>query len=78
MSLIIDLFSTGETKTTVSPFIVGGVSDGQWHVVEVNYYNKVWSHLALLLLIMARRGADKIIRQNTDRSKQISVDQNGV
>ncbi|XP_061544471.1 cadherin EGF LAG seven-pass G-type receptor 2 [Phycodurus eques] len=33
-------FSAGETKTTVSPFIVGGVSDGQWHVVEVNYYNK--------------------------------------
>ncbi|XP_061688101.1 cadherin EGF LAG seven-pass G-type receptor 2 [Syngnathoides biaculeatus] len=33
-------FSAGETKTTVSPFVVGGVSDGQWHAVEVNYYNK--------------------------------------
>ncbi|XP_061788733.2 cadherin EGF LAG seven-pass G-type receptor 2 isoform X3 [Nerophis lumbriciformis] len=33
-------YSAGETKTTVSPFIVGGVSDGQWHVVEVHYYNK--------------------------------------
>nr|XP_057910169.1 cadherin EGF LAG seven-pass G-type receptor 2 isoform X2 [Doryrhamphus excisus] len=33
-------FSAGETKTTVSPFIVGGVSDGQWHVVEIHYYNK--------------------------------------
>ncbi|XP_074522154.1 cadherin EGF LAG seven-pass G-type receptor 2 isoform X2 [Halichoeres trimaculatus] len=33
-------FSAGETKTTVSPFILGGVSDGQWHVVEVHYYNK--------------------------------------
>ncbi|XP_067361274.1 cadherin EGF LAG seven-pass G-type receptor 2 isoform X3 [Channa argus] len=33
-------FSAGETKTTVSPYILGGVSDGQWHVVEVNYYNK--------------------------------------
>lgn len=31
----------GETKTTVSPYIPGGVSDGQWHAVEVHYYNKV-------------------------------------
>ncbi|XP_061583050.1 cadherin EGF LAG seven-pass G-type receptor 2 isoform X2 [Cololabis saira] len=33
-------FSAGETKTTVSPFIMGGISDGQWHMVEVHYYNK--------------------------------------
>ncbi|KAM8915162.1 cadherin EGF LAG seven-pass G-type receptor 2 isoform 1-T1 [Spinachia spinachia] len=33
-------FSAGETKTTVSPYVLGGVSDGQWHVVEVHYYNK--------------------------------------
>ncbi|KAM6981263.1 cadherin EGF LAG seven-pass G-type receptor 2 [Aplochiton taeniatus] len=33
-------FSAGETKTTVSPYILGGVSDGQWHVVRVHYYNK--------------------------------------
>ncbi|KAM4587775.1 cadherin EGF LAG seven-pass G-type receptor 2 isoform 1-T1 [Odontesthes bonariensis] len=33
-------FSAGETKTTVSPFVLGGVSDGQWHMVEVHYYNK--------------------------------------
>ncbi|XP_072571150.1 cadherin EGF LAG seven-pass G-type receptor 2 isoform X1 [Paramormyrops kingsleyae] len=33
-------FSAGETKTTVSPFIQGGVSDGQWHVVQIHYYNK--------------------------------------
>uniref|UniRef100_A0A8C4EAC9 Cadherin EGF LAG seven-pass G-type receptor 2 n=1 Tax=Dicentrarchus labrax TaxID=13489 RepID=A0A8C4EAC9_DICLA len=33
-------FSAGETKTTVSPYILGGVSDGQWHMVEVHYYNK--------------------------------------
>uniref|UniRef100_A0A6Q2YBM4 Cadherin EGF LAG seven-pass G-type receptor 2 n=1 Tax=Esox lucius TaxID=8010 RepID=A0A6Q2YBM4_ESOLU len=33
-------FSAGETKTTVSPYILGGVSDGQWHVVQVHYYNK--------------------------------------
>lgn len=31
----------GETTTTVAPFIVGGVSDGQWHSVQVQYYNKV-------------------------------------
>uniref|UniRef100_G3N7U4 Cadherin, EGF LAG seven-pass G-type receptor 2 n=1 Tax=Gasterosteus aculeatus aculeatus TaxID=481459 RepID=G3N7U4_GASAC len=36
-------FSAGETKTTVSPYVLGGVSDGQWHVVEVHYYNKVRS-----------------------------------
>uniref|UniRef100_A0A3Q3T3G8 Cadherin EGF LAG seven-pass G-type receptor 2 n=1 Tax=Mastacembelus armatus TaxID=205130 RepID=A0A3Q3T3G8_9TELE len=33
-------FSAGETKTTVSPYVLGGVSDGQWHVVDVHYYNK--------------------------------------
>nr|XP_004544839.2 cadherin EGF LAG seven-pass G-type receptor 2 isoform X3 [Maylandia zebra] len=33
-------FSAGETKTTVSPYILGGISDGQWHTVEVHYYNK--------------------------------------
>ncbi|CAB1418944.1 unnamed protein product [Pleuronectes platessa] len=33
-------FSAGETKTTVSPHILGGVSDGLWHVVDVHYYNK--------------------------------------
>ncbi|XP_060765947.1 cadherin EGF LAG seven-pass G-type receptor 2 isoform X2 [Neoarius graeffei] len=33
-------FSAGETKTTVSPFIPGGVSDGEWHSVHVHYYNK--------------------------------------
>ncbi|XP_075907847.1 cadherin EGF LAG seven-pass G-type receptor 1 isoform X3 [Nelusetta ayraudi] len=33
-------FSGGETKTTVSPYVPGGVSDGQWHSVELHYYNK--------------------------------------
>ncbi|KAF4097163.1 hypothetical protein G5714_021171 [Onychostoma macrolepis] len=33
-------FSAGETKTTVSPFIAGGVSDGRWHTAHVHYYNK--------------------------------------
>ncbi|XP_060935371.1 cadherin EGF LAG seven-pass G-type receptor 1 [Limanda limanda] len=33
-------FSGGETKTTVSPFIPGGVSDGEWHSVQLHYYNK--------------------------------------
>ncbi|XP_077449680.1 cadherin EGF LAG seven-pass G-type receptor 1 isoform X2 [Stigmatopora argus] len=33
-------FSGGETKSTVSPFIPGGVSDGQWHSVQLHYYNK--------------------------------------
>ncbi|XP_035281502.1 cadherin EGF LAG seven-pass G-type receptor 1-like isoform X1 [Anguilla anguilla] len=33
-------FSAGEAKTTVSPFVTGGVSDGQWHSVQLHYYNK--------------------------------------
>ncbi|XP_017285390.1 cadherin EGF LAG seven-pass G-type receptor 1 isoform X2 [Kryptolebias marmoratus] len=33
-------FSGGETKTTVSPYVSGGVSDGQWHSVQLHYYNK--------------------------------------
>uniref|UniRef100_A0A5F8HC53 Cadherin EGF LAG seven-pass G-type receptor 2 n=1 Tax=Monodelphis domestica TaxID=13616 RepID=A0A5F8HC53_MONDO len=33
-------FSAGESTTTVSPFIPGGVSDGQWHTVQLQYYNK--------------------------------------
>uniref|UniRef100_A0A8C9W1B0 Cadherin EGF LAG seven-pass G-type receptor 2 n=1 Tax=Scleropages formosus TaxID=113540 RepID=A0A8C9W1B0_SCLFO len=33
-------FSAGATKTAVSPFVQGGVSDGQWHAVHVHYYNK--------------------------------------
>ncbi|XP_069580139.1 cadherin EGF LAG seven-pass G-type receptor 2 [Brachyistius frenatus] len=33
-------FSAGETQTTVSPFVLGGLSDGQWHTVDVHYYNK--------------------------------------
>ncbi|XP_076008243.1 cadherin EGF LAG seven-pass G-type receptor 1 isoform X2 [Genypterus blacodes] len=33
-------FSGGETKTTVAPFVPGGVSDGQWHSIQLHYYNK--------------------------------------
>ncbi|PNI54331.1 CELSR2 isoform 6 [Pan troglodytes] len=33
-------FSAGESTTTVSPFVPGGVSDGQWHTVQLKYYNK--------------------------------------
>uniref|UniRef100_A0A8B9PXS2 Cadherin EGF LAG seven-pass G-type receptor 2 n=1 Tax=Apteryx owenii TaxID=8824 RepID=A0A8B9PXS2_APTOW len=29
-----------ESTTTVSPFVPGGVSDGQWHRVQLHYYNK--------------------------------------
>lgn len=35
------LVPAGETTTTVSPFVPGGVSDGQWHRVQLHYYNKV-------------------------------------
>uniref|UniRef100_A0A8C2DKV0 Cadherin EGF LAG seven-pass G-type receptor 1 n=1 Tax=Cyprinus carpio TaxID=7962 RepID=A0A8C2DKV0_CYPCA len=41
-------FSAGEAKTTVAPFVPGGVSDGQWHSVQLHYYNKPKiSHLGL-------------------------------
>ncbi|XP_055963047.1 cadherin EGF LAG seven-pass G-type receptor 1 [Sorex fumeus] len=33
-------FSAGETTTTVAPEVPGGVSDGRWHSVLVQYYNK--------------------------------------
>ncbi|XP_043932407.1 cadherin EGF LAG seven-pass G-type receptor 2 isoform X2 [Protopterus annectens] len=33
-------FSAGESTTRVSPYIPGGVSDGQWHTVHLQYYNK--------------------------------------
>uniref|UniRef100_A0A8C1X319 Cadherin EGF LAG seven-pass G-type receptor 1b n=1 Tax=Cyprinus carpio TaxID=7962 RepID=A0A8C1X319_CYPCA len=33
-------FSAGESKTTVTPFVAGGVSDGLWHTVHLHYYNK--------------------------------------
>lgn len=34
-------FCLGESKTTVTPFVAGGVSNGQWHTVHLHYYNKV-------------------------------------
>lgn len=52
ISFIFSCFFLGETKTTVSPYIVGGVSDGQWHEVEVRYYNKVPTRLALFCLFV--------------------------
>ncbi|MXQ95305.1 hypothetical protein E5288_WYG005122 [Bos mutus] len=33
-------FSAGETTTTVAPQVPGGVSDGRWHAVQLQYYNK--------------------------------------
>ncbi|XP_036093576.1 cadherin EGF LAG seven-pass G-type receptor 1 isoform X5 [Rousettus aegyptiacus] len=33
-------FSAGETTTAVAPQVPGGVSDGRWHSVRVQYYNK--------------------------------------
>uniref|UniRef100_A0A8C6MG79 Cadherin EGF LAG seven-pass G-type receptor 3 n=1 Tax=Nothobranchius furzeri TaxID=105023 RepID=A0A8C6MG79_NOTFU len=34
-------YSTGESSTQVSPYVSGGVSDGNWHTVHIRYYNKV-------------------------------------
>ncbi|XP_077966243.1 cadherin EGF LAG seven-pass G-type receptor 2-like [Styela clava] len=33
-------FSTGQHFTVVSPFIEGGVNDGHWHTVLIEYHNK--------------------------------------
>ena len=33
-------FSTGEETSSVSVHPPGGISDGQWHSVEVKYYNR--------------------------------------
>uniref|UniRef100_A0A3P8VAA9 Cadherin EGF LAG seven-pass G-type receptor 3 n=1 Tax=Cynoglossus semilaevis TaxID=244447 RepID=A0A3P8VAA9_CYNSE len=33
-------YSTGELSTQVTPFLPGGVSDGNWHTVHIHYYNK--------------------------------------
>ncbi|KAF7209429.1 cadherin EGF LAG seven-pass G-type receptor 3 isoform X2 [Nothobranchius furzeri] len=33
-------YSTGESSTQVSPYVSGGVSDGNWHTVHIRYYNK--------------------------------------
>uniref|UniRef100_A0A6Q2X1W3 Cadherin, EGF LAG seven-pass G-type receptor 3 n=1 Tax=Esox lucius TaxID=8010 RepID=A0A6Q2X1W3_ESOLU len=33
-------YSTGESSTQVSPFLPGGVADGNWHTVHIHYYNK--------------------------------------
>ncbi|KAM9342473.1 cadherin EGF LAG seven-pass G-type receptor 3 [Pholidichthys leucotaenia] len=33
-------YSTGKSSTQVSPFLPGGVSDGDWHTVHIHYYNK--------------------------------------
>lgn len=34
-------FSTGDQVVKVSPFIEGGVNDGKWHQVTVDYLNMV-------------------------------------
>lgn len=50
----------GETTTTVAPFIAGGVSDGQWHSVQVQYYNKVRLIVLVITLLFIeqhRRGS---------------------
>lgn len=40
----------------VAPFVPGGVSDGQWHSVQVQYYNKVREiTLAIPLLFVSNR-----------------------
>lgn len=41
VSQLTRVLSLGESTTTVSPFVPGGVSDGQWHTVQLKYYNKV-------------------------------------
>ena len=50
----------GETTTTVAPQVPGGVSDGRWHAVQLQYYNKVGiPRLPRRQPRPVRRGADK-------------------
>lgn len=44
----------GETTTTVAPFVPGGVSDGQWHSVQVQYYNKVRLIVLVITLLFVK------------------------
>uniref|UniRef100_A0A6Q2Y215 Cadherin EGF LAG seven-pass G-type receptor 2 n=1 Tax=Esox lucius TaxID=8010 RepID=A0A6Q2Y215_ESOLU len=49
-------FSAGETKTTVSPYILGGVSDGQWmhsHLYSFFVYFVIMIHLYLSVYLQA-------------------------
>uniref|UniRef100_A0AAQ6IE98 Cadherin, EGF LAG seven-pass G-type receptor 3 n=1 Tax=Anabas testudineus TaxID=64144 RepID=A0AAQ6IE98_ANATE len=50
-------YSTGELSTQVSPFLPGGVSDGNWHTVHIHYYNKV----SYILLYLAQGPSDEKI-----------------
>lgn len=36
-----DRLGAGESSTQVTPFLPGGVSDGNWHTIHIHYYNKV-------------------------------------
>ncbi len=37
----------------MTPFVAGGVSDGQWHTVHLHYYNKVKSFVLNTIRIEA-------------------------
>lgn len=39
--MVVFSFSLGTTTTRVSASIQGGVNDGDWHTVFVNYFNRV-------------------------------------
>lgn len=43
------LLLAGESSTQVSPFLPGGVSDGNWHTVHIHYYNKVGLRISLFV-----------------------------
>lgn len=57
----------GEAKTTVAPFVPGGVSDGQWHSVQLHYYNKV------SLLIVGTELLLKILAYPGEKTGQVIV-----
>lgn len=42
-------FSLGSNVTRTFVSIPGGVSDGNWHSVTINYYNKVFNHFLIRL-----------------------------
>lgn len=58
---------SGETKTTVSPHVVGGVSDGLWHLVDIHYYNKVKK-----MAVVAEKNKKFLIQLRFGRNKMLA------
>lgn len=45
-------FSTGQVFSVVNPYIQGGVNDGLWHTILINYQNKVNLNLINFIVVI--------------------------